>query len=219
MDQYATEAYFCPEKYEINRHMTNAEGRRLSLMLARMLARKMGGDLTVASAFGSGVTFKLSVPAERAAAPEVEEIVSEVTPIERARTLLADKTILAVEDNEANLMIVKAFLQQGKVGTILTAQNGVEAIRAMAANKCDVVLMDVQMPVLDGVEATRKIRKCNRDFKNVPIIAVTAAARAKDVETYKQVGMNDVLAKPVDIDDMFETIERVLSKTSAKRAA
>lgn len=219
MDQHATEAYFSPEEYQINRYMTNAEGRRLSLMLARMLAREMGGDLTASSTFGGGVTFKLSIPAERAAAPVVEEVVSEVSPIERARMLLADKTVLAVDDNITNLMIVKAFLEQGKVGRIITATNGVDAIRKIAANNCDVVLMDVQMPELDGVTATRKIRGCSRPFKNVPIIALTAAARAQDAEIYKQAGMNAVLAKPVDIDDMFETIEMVLSETETRRAA
>ena len=217
MDQYATEAYFSPEKYEINRYMTNAEGRRLSLMLAKMLAEKMGGGLTVKSAIGSRVTFTLTLPVETALASEGH--VGEATPLQRARALLADKTVLVVDDNLPNLMIVKAFLEQGKAGRVLTAMNGVEAVRAVEANKCDIVLMDVQMPEMDGVAATRKIRTSGRPFANVPIVALTAAARAEDANAYRKAGMNAVLAKPVNIDDMFETIEKVLTRPAARRAA
>jgi CheY-like chemotaxis protein len=219
MDQYATETYFRPEVYEINNQMTNSEGRRLSLMLARMLVQKMGGDLSVKSAIGSGVTFQITLPVEMAPAPANEVELSELSPVERARTLLADKTILAVDDNIPNLMIVKALLSQGKVGTILTAENGLEAIKIIAQGKCDLVLMDVQMPVLDGLTATREIRRCGKSFANVPIIALTAAVRAEDTQNYKEGGMNAVLAKPVILEDMFETIERVLFEEENRKAA
>ncbi len=219
MDQYMTEAYFSPEKYDFTAQMMDVEGRRLSLMLARMLARKMGGDLTVQSAFGSGVCFQLKIPVAFAPALPQEAEQTPSCSIERARELLADKTILAVDDNLPNLMIMKSLLAQGNVGTILTAENGLEAVKIIARQNCDLVLMDVQMPVLDGLTATREVRKCGKPFSNIPIIALTAAVRAEDTEKYHQAGMNAVLAKPVIMDELFETIERVLLEEGERTAA
>ncbi len=219
MEQSATEAYFNPEKYNINPYMTNAEGRRLALMLARMLARRMRGDMTVQAATGQGVMFCFTIPVKYGAATGKGNRVMDSPVIDRARLLLAGKTILAVDDNAANLTVVRSFLEEGHVGKILTAVNGVEAIKVVENNHCDLILMDVQMPEMDGVTATKHIRNSDKPFKNIPIVALTAAAGMDNEEVYKRAGMNSMLAKPVNIEDLFETIERALIDASKRRAA
>ncbi len=219
MDQYMTEAYFSPDKYEFTAEMMDTEGRRLALMLARMLAWKMGGGLTVKSSFGNGVAFRLIVPVETAPAPEGEKEEPHQKPVERVGPLLANKRILVVDDDELNLMIMKELLEQGHVGSVETAANGLEAVKIISKRKCDLVFMDIQMPVLDGLTATREIRNCGRDFSSVPIIALTTAVQAEDLARYKEAGMDDVLPKPVIIDALFETIERRLIERNRKKAA
>lgn len=219
MDQYMTEAYFSPDKYDINAEMMDTKGRRLALMLARMLVRKMGGELSVKSAFGSGVTFQLSVPVKLTPAPAHEAGHGHGKPLERARAYLASKTILVADDDPLNLMIMKEFLEQGHAGAVLTAANGLEAVKIIARNKCDLVFMDIQMPVLDGLTATREVRKCGQACAGVPIVALTTAVRAEDVARYKEAGMNAVLAKPVIIDALFETIEPLLAAKNQSLAA
>lgn len=219
MDQYMTEAYFSPDKYDTNAQMMDTKGRRLSLMLARMLVRKMGGDLTVKSAFGSGVTFQLSVPVKLAAAPAHDIAHPQAKPVERARAYLANKTILVADDDPLNLMIMKEFLEQGHAGAVLTAANGLEAVKLIVRNKCDLVFMDIQMPVLDGLTATREIRNCNKSFSTVPIIALTTAVHPEDVARYEEAGMNGVLPKPVIIDTLFELIEPLLAGKNQSIAA
>ncbi|PQA86185.1 response regulator [Hyphococcus luteus] len=219
MDQYMTEAYFSPDKYEFTAEMMDTEGRRLALMLARMLVWKMGGALTVKSSFGNGVVFQLTLPVEATPAPEGEIEETHVKPVERVGTLLANKRILVVDDDQLNLMIMKELLEQGHVGAVETAPNGLEAVKIISKRKCDLVFMDIQMPVLDGLTATREIRKCGRDFSDVPIVALTTAVQEEDFARYKEAGMNDVLPKPVIIDNLFETIERQLVEKPQSKAA
>lgn len=219
MDQYMTEAYFSPDKYDINAEMMDAKGRRLALMLARMLVRKMGGDLTVKSAFGSGVTFQLSVPVKLAPAPAHEAEHPHEKPVERARAYLAGKTILVADDDPLNLMIMKEFLERGHAGAVLTAANGLEAVKIIARNECALVFMDIQMPVLDGLTAAREIRNCGQACAGVPIVALTTAVRPDDIARYKEAGMNAVLAKPVIVDVLFETIEPLLAGKNRSIAA
>ena len=133
--------------------------------------------------------------------------------------MLANKTILVADDDPLNLMIMKELLEQGHVGAVLTAQNGLEAVKIIAHNKCDLVFMDIQMPILDGLTATREIRNCGREFSTVPIIALTTAVREEDLTLYKETGMNAALPKPIIIDTLFETIERVMTKRKQSKAA
>ena len=219
MDQYMTEAYFSPDKFDTNAEMMDTKGRRLALMLARMLVRKMGGELTVKSAFGSGVIFNISVPVALAPAPEREIEHQLAKPLDRARGYLANRTILIADDDVLNLMIMKELLDQGHAGRVLTAANGLEAVKILGRHKCDLIFMDIQMPVVDGLTATREIRNCGQPFCNVPIVAVTAAVHPDDVARYKEAGMNAVLPKPVIIDALFETIEPLLSGRRHSKAA
>ncbi len=219
MDQYMTEAYFRPDKYDTNAEMMDNDGRRLSLMLARLLARKMGGSLTVKSAFGSGVAFKLSVPVVLTAAPAGEAESADAKPVERMRGRLDDKRILVVDDDKINLMIMKELLDQGDVGDVLTASNGREAVDMLKANACDIVFMDIQMPVLDGIEATREVRQNGGASSKVPIIAMTTSVSQEYLHRYKEAGLTAVLPKPVIIDALYETLEKFLVTKKHRDAA
>jgi CheY-like chemotaxis protein len=128
----------------------------------------------------------------------------------RARITLEGARILLVEDNDINLQVASEILTA--VGVLVTpASNGQEAVQAVAANDFDAVLMDVQMPVMDGYEATRRIRQ-NPRFRALPIIAMTAHAMAGDREKSLAAGMDDHVTKPIDPEALFRTLETYVGK-------
>jgi CheY-like chemotaxis protein len=120
--------------------------------------------------------------------------------------------ILLVEDNEINRQIALEVLEGAGLEVSL-ASNGQEAVSAVTKNRFDGVLMDVQMPVMDGYEATRTIRS-NPRFRDLPIIAMTAHAMAKDREEALKAGMNDHLSKPIDPDALYRTLGKWVSRTT-----
>ncbi len=123
---------------------------------------------------------------------------------------LKGSNILLVEDNEINQEIIKDLLLESGI-KIDIANNGLEAIKMFksASNKYELILMDIQMPVLDGYEATKEIRTIN---SNIPIIALTANAMKEDIEKTKLVGMNKHLNKPIEVEKLFETLLEFISK-------
>ena len=115
--------------------------------------------------------------------------------------------ILVAEDNRPNQLVAKAILEnQGY--TVDIVDDGVKAVDAVLAGDFDIVLMDIQMPRMDGVEATQSIRKLDSDKKTIPIIAVTANAMVGDRDSYLAAGMDDYISKPIDSRSLIETIER-----------
>ena len=123
---------------------------------------------------------------------------------------LTDSTILLVEDNETNQEIIIGLLEHSGL-KIDIAINGLEAVELSKVNNYELILMDLQMPIMDGYEATTIIRK--RD-KNIPIIALTANAMIEDVKRTKNAGMNEHLNKPIEVEKLYETLLRYISKKS-----
>ncbi|MEO5349297.1 MAG: PAS domain S-box protein [Magnetococcus sp. YQC-3] len=127
--------------------------------------------------------------------------------------LLAGARILLVEDNEINQQVARELLEQAGI-TVLLAENGKQAVEMVAREALDGILMDLQMPVMDGLTATRKIRKDPR-FAHLPILAMTANAMSGDRELCLEAGMQDHIAKPVDPKEMFTTLVRWIKPKSA----
>ncbi len=119
---------------------------------------------------------------------------------------LAGARLLLVEDNEINQQVARELLEQSGI-QVSIAENGEQAVAAVKQNDYDGVLMDIQMPVMDGYEATREIRK-DSQYSDLPIIAMTANAMASDREKAIESGMNDHIAKPIDVADMFMVLKK-----------
>jgi PAS domain S-box-containing protein len=136
---------------------------------------------------------------------------------EKALDQLSGKRVLLVEDNEINRQVAQEIL--ASIGVeVFEAFNGEQALEFMDSKEVDLVLMDIQMPVMDGHEATRRIRAQER-FKDLPIVAMTAHAMIADIEMSKEVGMDDHIAKPFDPDDLFAVLTKWLVKEAPKPAA
>ena len=179
-------------------------GSGLGLVISKRLTEAMGAELSVESAPGQGSTFRLKLPLEvladaPAAAPAA--LAGTVSPAP-----LAGKVLL-VEDNPVNRMLAVAML--GNLGIEVTeAENGLVALQHMEKSRFDLVLMDCQMPVMDGFEATREIRAREHGAlaARIPIIAVTANALSGDSEQCLQAGMDAYLAKPFTLNTLREAI-------------
>ncbi len=211
MDQSIADKYFKPIKRRLDSDAAIPEGARLSLMLARMLARRMGGDLTVKSAVGKGVTFFLKVPAKFEMPLDIASDDAPLPVIELARAAICEKTVMIVDDNEVNVQILNAYLRHARVANTLVARDGQEALDLVAAHSCDLILMDIQMPVMDGVTATRKIRASNQKWRDIPIIVVSAASQSSERSACRAAGATAFLSKPVEANDLYRKLARVLA--------
>lgn len=177
-------------------------GTGLGLAIAKSLAQQMQGDLTVSSTPGKGSTFLFQARFE--ATLEQEDAAHDAVPEgEITRPL----QVLAVDDNALNRQILSAMLDLWPVQTVW-ATNGVEALEAMALQVFDVVLMDVQMPVMDGLTATRRVREGYGLNRHTPIVALTANARKEDRLQCMAAGMTDFVTKPISAEALANALMR-----------
>jgi signal transduction histidine kinase/response regulator RpfG family c-di-GMP phosphodiesterase len=187
-------------------------GTGLGLAICRKLADLMGGQVGVKSDFGVGSRFWFSMPLlwgeELSAAPELAE---------QWQGSLAGSTVLVVDDNHLNQRVASELLEA--VGAqVVIAGDGLAALDVLSQREIDCVLMDVQMPVMDGMEATRRIRDDSR-FGNLPVIAMTANARGEDEQQCRDAGMNDFIAKPVVPQQLYSKLSQWLGRGKPEPAA
>lgn len=187
-------------------------GTGLGLVLCRKLVELMGGEIWCESALGQGSSFMFTVRLGRPTEEEVTAALEEASPAkssgrnryqELAEQLLGFR-VLMVEDNELNQMVVKEMLKKVNLD-ITIANNGLEALQWLDKAEFDIVLMDVQMPEMDGITAVRRIREQAR-FKDLPVIAMTAHAMSGDREKSLEAGMNEHITKPVSPKVLFNCL-------------
>ncbi len=207
MSQEFVEHIFEPFTQENEKTCSEYGGTGLGMAITKKLIDKMGGKITVESEKGEGTTFDVIIPFEINKRVEKEENKETGEGSDCIRGL----KLLLVEDNDLNMEIAKFLLEEEGVA-VVEARNGKEAVETFASSvpfDFDVILMDIMMPVMNGYEATATIREMTRpDAAKVPIIAMTANAFAEDRIATKKAGMNEHIAKPLDIKLLIQTISQ-----------
>lgn len=203
---------FTPFEQERRSGTSDIPGTGLGLAISRNVARKMGGDITVESELGKGSAFTITFAYKYREIDAMQsEQVSEVSVDEQ---VLAGCHVLLAEDHPLNATIAMKLLEKRKI-TVTHVSDGEQAVQAFSQNPektFDVILMDVRMPNMDGLEATRKIRGLSRaDAKSIPIIAMTANAFDEDRKSSKAAGMNAHLSKPIEPELLYKTIAEMIS--------
>jgi Signal transduction histidine kinase len=222
MSKEFLEKLFEPFSREESSSVNRVEGTGLGMAIARSIARKMNGDIIVESELGKGSRFtvQLSLKLGNQVAPDQKSEEAQEQEMVQAlsKEALAEKRLLLVEDNELNREIAVELISQTGV-SVDSAENGQEALACfekMPENHYDMIFMDIQMPVMDGYEATAKLRRlARRDAPQIPIIAMTANAFAEDIRKSREAGMNEHLTKPLDIGALMKCLEKWLGEKKA----
>lgn len=208
------EHIFEPFERERTSTVSGIQGTGLGMSITKNLVELMKGQITVESRQGQGSVFTCAFPFRLSAAPDVGE-----TPAASAPRLSAHWHILLVEDNELNQEIAVTILEEA--GCLMdVASDGAQAVEKVShslPDPYDLILMDIQMPVMDGIEATRAIRALSDPrLANIPIVAMTANAFEEDRQRVLSAGMNGHLGKPINVDKLFSTLQSILDGEAAK---
>jgi CheY-like chemotaxis protein len=184
-------------------HSRQYEGAGLGLPLVKRIVDLLGGNMSFASEEGKGTTVYVSLEFQLPESRQWSLQIHESDEDEEIQPL----KVLVVDDDEVTRLHMRRLLEKQKL-TVRIAENGERALEELARTQFDCVLMDVQMPVLDGVETTKRIRASRTGFQDVPIIALTAYAMSGDREIFLQAGMDDYIAKPVEGKELIAIIKR-----------
>jgi CheY-like chemotaxis protein len=194
----------------LNRQYT---GTGLGLALVKRIVELHGGEVSLVSELGVGSRFTVDLPCANTLSGPDQPATGAIEATEPSPAVpLESPLILLAEDNEANVSTIVAYLQ-AKGYRLTLAKNGEEAVAFAKAAPPDLILMDIQMPVMDGLEATRQIRQ-DPTLANVPIIALTALAMAGDRERCLAAGASDYLSKPVRLKQLAAMIQEFLAAIS-----
>jgi CheY-like chemotaxis protein len=179
----------------------------IGVLLARQVIEGLGGDITTEGGSGAAETLVFSLALPLAAEAPIEELQAAERSIH----------VLVVDDNATNRMVAQALCEMFDC-TCEAATDGAEAVEAAKAGRFDLILMDIKMPVMDGVAATRAIRALGGPASLVPIIALTANAEPEDAEGYLAAGMNGVVEKPMKSEHLLAALQQALSESAGGEA-
>lgn len=193
---------------QLSADRTSNEGVGLGLAICKRLAQLMGGDIRVESTLGEGSCFYFEVPLPVVAQHEAFKLEQEVQ---------ADKLhILLVDDDNINRLAATTLLAQ-RGHKVDEAEDGSQALQKLAAATFDIILMDIHMPVMDGIEVTRHIRASSESYKHIPIIGLTASVMSDEKARYLQEGMNKVVEKPININRLLDGIYKLVNDQHSRR--
>ncbi len=186
-------------------------GTGLGLSITKSLIDRMGGFIGVKSEEGKGACFYFEIKLDLVNIPVDEQQEREHKAEEGG---LRGVTVILAEDNPINVMVATKFLNKWAVETVV-AKSGVEVLEALeGCASLDLILMDLQMPVMDGFTACRKLREGTSKYKNVPVIALSASVLDETKKEAEDSGMNDFITKPFKPDELFHTIKRYAAKST-----
>lgn len=219
MSESFMEHLFEPYSRETTFSSRSTVGTGLGMAIVKSLVQQMSGEISVQSQLGKGSRFTVTLPLKTVQQPS-RQLPGERDNKEPAHFDWSHRCILVAEDNELNREIVTEILKQFGA-QVLPAVDGEEAVRVFADAEpysIDAVLMDMQMPRMDGCQAAEAIRRLNReDAACVPIIAVTANAFAEDIDRTTQAGMNDHISKPIDNQVLRQVLQRLIAQWDIRR--
>ncbi len=184
---------------------TTYQGSGLGLAIVKKMVEQMKGEIAVSSKINEGSTFIITIPLQIDKSPSMLE----TSAVGDYASVVSGMRVLLVEDNALNMEIAKYMLEEAQivVTEAIDGQQAVDAFIQSEVGQFDMILMDIMMPVMDGLTATRVIRALDRaDAKTIPIIALTANAYAEDAKKAKEAGMNEHIAKPINAPQMLKAM-------------
>ena len=207
----APEDIECIFETYVSRDAEQQKGYGLGLALCKIIVEKMGGHISVESELGKGATFVFGMPFHGT----FGGIATSNRTSTNVRTIRVDsnidesnmKTVLVAEDEESNFELVRIVLQ--KRYRLLRAHNGIEAVTMNEDERPDLILMDIRMPEMDGLDATRIIKEVDHD---TPIIALSAYAFEENIREAKEAGCDAFMAKPFRVEDLIEIIKKYIGE-------
>lgn len=191
-------------------------GTGLGLTIVKSIVELQGGSVEVKSKVGMGTSFTIHLPFKRSSSPSQEKVKAPRHSVNDALLdAIKDINVLLVEDNEINQLLAKLVLTRAGC-KVTIADNGLRAVEKLKEGKFDIILMDIQMPEMDGYQATKVIRnELKAPLSETPIMAMTAHALSQEKDKCLHAGMNDYISKPFEANELFTKIVSLVRKTNA----
>ena len=194
----------------LDKEASDVEGTGIGLVITKNLVELMGGTMGVDSEPGQGCTFWVELERAVAFEEKLRQIVVETPERRNRESAEAPQTILYIEDNRANLLLMKRIVEKKTPHEFISAADGLEGLDLAMASLPDLILLDITLPTMDGFEVFRELRSHDAT-KSIPVLAVSANAMDSDIQKYKEAGFTDYVTKPIDVRVLLEKVGEYMS--------